>query len=178
MLPAVFWSGLTLSHSFSLFLLRSLSLSLSLQVWLSCCALSFLVAEAAATFLVAPFDFMALFSAACSVNLGKAVVAGFFVSVCVCVCACSCVCIVVCVGLACPGSVVCGQRKCVCYNWHPPFPYLTPKQLLLFPCYLPLSLSPVFAVPSVLLPPGSACLNCLVLPSLARRRLLDKYGNI
>lgn len=78
MLPAVFWSGLTLSHSVSLS-------SPSLQLWLSCCALSFLVAEAAATFLVAPFDFMALFSAACSVNLGKAVVAGFFMSVCACV---------------------------------------------------------------------------------------------
>lgn len=76
---------------FYLFLLLSLSLSLSLQVWLSCCALSFLVAEAAATFLVAPFDFMALFSAACSVNLGKAVVAGFFMSVCVCLRECACV---------------------------------------------------------------------------------------
>lgn len=79
------------SFPLCLFLFPSLSLLLSLQLWLSCCALSFLVAEAAATFLVAPFDFMALFSAACSVNLGKAVVAGFFVSVCACRRECACV---------------------------------------------------------------------------------------
>lgn len=73
------------SLSRSLSIPHSLSFLLSCQLCLSCCALSFLVAEAAATFLVAPFDFMALFSAACSVNLGKAVVAGFFMSLCVCI---------------------------------------------------------------------------------------------
>lgn len=96
--------------------------------------------EAAATFLAASWFYGSFFSATCSVNLGKAVVAGFLHCLCVSVCVWMGICELapgaVCVCVGCLWYVANGSALRVGHNQHPPKDPLTmapPGQQMLRP---------------------------------------------